>query len=78
MNLKLELLAGAISEAINSHIKYIDINADEIVNSTALDALNEISLVIKNPEIESDFYVVDEIIHILDKYNIDTGFRHDF
>ena len=78
MNIKLELFARAISEAINSHIKYIDINADEIINSTALEALNEISLVIQNPEIESDFYVVDEIIHILDKYNINTGFRHDF
>lgn len=78
MNVNLELFALAISEAINSHIKYIDINADEIVNSTALKALNEISLVIQNPKIENDFDVVDEIIHILDKYNIDTGFRHDF
>ncbi|MBR1970858.1 MAG: hypothetical protein IKA17_10955 [Clostridia bacterium] len=47
MNVKLELFALAISDAINSHIKHIDINADEI-------------------------------IRILDKYNIDTGFRHDF
>lgn len=78
MDIKLELLAGAISDAINSHIKYIDINADEIICSTALEALAEISLVIQNPEIENDFDVVDEIIHILDKYNIDTGFRHDF
>lgn len=78
MNIKLELFAGAISDAINSHIKHLNINADEIVNSTALKALNEISLVIQNPEIENDFDVVDEIIHILDKYNIDTGFRHDF
>ncbi len=78
MDVKLELFARAISEAINSHIKYIDINADEIVNSTALEALNEIALVIQNPEIENGFDVVDEIIHILDKYNISTGFRHDF
>ena len=78
MDIKLELLAGAISDAINSRIKYIDINADEIICSTALEALSEISLVIRNPEIENDFDVVDEIIHILDKYNIDTGFRHDF
>lgn len=78
MDIKLELLAGAISDAINSRIKYIDINADEIINSTALEALDEIALVIRNPEIENDFDVVDEIIHILDKYNINTGFRHDF
>lgn len=78
MNIKLELLALAISEVINSHIKYLNVNADEIDNSTALKALNEIALVIQNPEIESDFYVVDEIIRILNKYSIDTGFRHDF
>ena len=78
MNVKLELFALAISEAINSHIKHLNINTDEIINSIAVEALNEIALVIQNPEIENDFDVVDEIIHILDKYNIDTGFRHDF
>lgn len=78
MNVKLKLFALAISEAINSHIKHLNINTDEIICSTALEALAEISLVIRNPEIENDFDVVDEIIHILDKYNIDTGFRHDF
>ena len=78
MNVKLELFAGAISDAINSYIKYIDIDTDEIVNSIAVEALNEIALVIQNSEIESGFYVVDEIVRILNKYNIDTGFRHDF
>lgn len=78
MDVKLDIFAGAISDAINNAIRYIHIDADEIVNSIALIVLEEIAQVIRNTEIIDDFYVVEEIVYIFEKYNIKIGGRHDF
>lgn len=78
MEIKLEIFAGAVSDAINSAIRYLDIDISDVVNSVALSALDEIRNIVQNEEIEDDFYVVEEIVRIFEKYNIDAGFRHDF
>ncbi len=78
MDIKLELFAGAVSDAINSAIRYIHIDTDDVINSVGLAALNEIKCIIQNEEIEDDFFVVEEIVQVFEKYNIDTGGRHDF
>lgn len=78
MDIKLEIFAGAVADSINSAIKYIHIDTDDVINSIALTALGEIRSVIQNPEIEDDFDVVERIVYIFEKYNIDAGFRHDF
>ena len=78
MDIKLNILAGAVSDAINSAIRYIHIDTDDVINSVALTALNEIKCVIQNKEIENDFDVVEEIVCIFVKYNINAGGRHDF
>ena len=39
--------------------------------------LSEIQKVIQN-ESYSDFDAIEEIVCIFEKYNIDSGFRHDF
>ena len=59
------------------NIKYMYINTDE-VNSRATLILAEIQGVIQNEKIESDFYVVEEIVCIFERYGLDAGFRHDF
>ncbi len=78
MDVKLDIFAGAISDAINNTIRYIHIDADEIVNSVALIVLEEIAQVIRNTEIIDDFYVVEKIVCIFEKYNIKIGVSHDF
>ncbi len=78
MDIRLDIFAGAVSDAINSAIRYIYIDTDDAINSIALTALNDISCVICNTDIEDDFDVVEEIVRIFEKYNIDAGSRHDF
>lgn len=42
MDMKLEIFAGAVADAINSAIRYIHIDTDDVINSVALAALNDI------------------------------------
>ena len=78
MDIKLDIFAGAVSDAINSAMQYIHIDTDDVINSVALTVLNEIQSVIQNTEIVDDFDVVEEIVCIFEKYNINAGWRHDF
>ena len=78
MDIKLELFAGAVADAINSMIRYIHIDTNDTINSVAMAALNEIKYVLANQDIEDDFDVVEEIVCIFEKYNISAGGRHDF
>ncbi len=78
MDMKLEIFASVVSDAVKNAIEYIDINTDEVVNSSALVVLEEIKSVIVDEKIEDDFDMVEQIVKVLERYNIDTGFRHDF
>ncbi|MBR4720842.1 MAG: hypothetical protein IK057_03665 [Clostridia bacterium] len=77
MHIKLELLKGAICDAITSGLTYTEIDADKIADTMAIDALSEIKEIIKD-NTKSDFDVVEEIVRVFEKYNIDIGGRHDF
>ena len=77
MQIKLELLKGAIFNAITSGLMYAEIDADEVADTTAIMALSEIKNIIHDGEKE-DFEVVEEIICVFEKYHIDAGGRHDF
>ena len=77
MDIKLELLKNHIIDFINSNIEDFEIDASQIADATAIQMLSEIQNVIKN-ENYSDFETIEEIICIFEKYNIDSGFRHDF
>lgn len=78
MDIKLEIFAGAVADAINDAIEYIYLDTDDVINSIALKALYEIQNVIQDEAIESDFDVVEKIVGIFEKHNIDAGSRHDF
>ena len=69
MNIKLEIFAGAVADVINTTInsamKNVDVNPDDIVNCLAIIILDEIKSVIQNQELEDDFDVVEKIVRIL-------------
>ena len=77
MHIKLELLQGAIFEAITRGLCYAEIDADEIADTTAIEVLSEIKDIIHD-EKKEDFNVVEEIVSVFEKYHIDIGGRHDF
>ena len=86
MKLKYELFANAVSDAIREKIKMyagfdelsrLDIDVNEIADSTAIKALSEIQNAIQNDKI-SDFDAIEEIVNIFEKYDISAGSRHDF
>ena len=77
MNIKLELLRDGISDLINQKIDQLEIDISKVADSTAIVLLSEIQKVIIN-ENYSDFDAIEEIVRLFEKYNIDTGFRHDF
>ena len=78
MDIKLEIFAGAVADAINDAIEYIYLDTEDVINTVALKALYEIQNVIQDEAIESDFDVVEKIVSIFEKHNIDAGSRHDF
>lgn len=77
MNIKTELLKNHIIDFIKHRIEDFNIGASEISDTSAINMLAEIQKVIKN-ETYSDFEVVEKIVCIFEKYNIDFGSRHDF
>lgn len=77
MKIKLELLKNYISDFINNRIEDFEINADEIADTAAIDILEEIQNIIKNDTL-TDFEIVEEIISVFEKHNIDYGTCHDF
>ncbi|MBE7045445.1 MAG: hypothetical protein E7397_07925 [Ruminococcaceae bacterium] len=77
MNIKLELLAKTISEVIEQRLDCLEIDVDQIVQTTAISALAEIQEVIQNSLID-DFTAMEETVCIFEKYHLDFGIRHDF
>ena len=77
MDIKLELLSGFICDTIRENIDTLDIDANQIVDSKATKILGEIKNVIHNENLD-DFEMVDEIVSIFCKYDIDIGGCHDF
>ena len=77
MDIKLELFKRRIWDMINNSLSMFEIDADEIADTTAIQVLYEIKKVIENEELD-DFYVVEEIVCIFEKYGISAGVRHDF
>ena len=77
MNIKLELLRDYITDFIRFRIKDFEIDASQIADTTAINALAAIQKVIKDEDC-SDFDAIEKIVCIFEDYKIDAGFRHDF
>ena len=76
MNIKLELLKGSIHDIIDSMLADIVINADEIADTTAIKALSEIQNILASNL--DDFEIVEQIVCVFEKYNLNAGGCHDF
>ncbi|MGM9937592.1 MAG: hypothetical protein ACI38A_09620 [Candidatus Ornithomonoglobus sp.] len=77
MDIKIELLKNALSELIISKLENLDIDINEIVQTTAVSMLSDIKSVLKDDSL-SDFDAIENIVLIFEKYNISCGSRHDF
>ncbi|MBO5059660.1 MAG: hypothetical protein J6C82_01935 [Clostridia bacterium] len=77
MNIKLELLSGAISDAICEKLAYMEINADETIDTRATAILAEIQNILTEENL-SDFDAIEKIVAVLQKNKLSTGTRHDF
>ena len=75
MNIESELLSSRLERIIKENIRSFDGYLDEIVDSAAICALDEIKSVIS--EGQSDPDIVEQIVEVLKKYNIDTGACHN-
>ena len=77
MNIKTELIKSYIADFICNNINDFEIDADKIADTKATMALNEIQQVLHHNELD-DFKMIEEIVCIFEKYNLDAGVCHDF
>ena len=77
MDIKLELLANSICDAVRENMGTLNINPEEITDSQATKILGKIKAVICDESLD-DFEAIDKIVDIFTEYNIDINGRHDF
>ena len=79
MRIQQELLTNALSYGLRTLLPYSDIEIDvnEIAQTTAIKALSEISDVL-HEDLENDFEIVEKIVCIFEKYKLSAGGTHDF
>lgn len=78
MKIKTELIKGYIAEMVCSQISDFEIDEEEIADTRATCALKEIQKVLYEDNQLSDFEMIEKIVSIFDKYNLDFGNCHDF
>ena len=77
MKVKTELIKNYIASRICDHMDdIIEFDANEIINTKAIEILQEIQNVIQSDM--DDFEMVEEIVCIFERNNLDAGVCHDF
>lgn len=77
MDIKLQLLTNYITDLLRLQLPELSFDADEVADTTAISALREIQEILQDDSL-SDFYAIDEIVKVFEKYHLDFGVRHDF
>ena len=72
-----DLLKYIIRQEVERTISETENNAADKVESLSIKILEEIVEILKNHEL-SDFDIVENIVCIMEKYEIDCGTCHDF
>ena len=72
-----ELLKHIMRSEIEQAVSKLEYSIEDKANSLAVEILEEIVSVLKSCEI-SDFDIVEKIVCIMEKYEIDCGSCHDF
>ncbi len=73
-----ELITYIIREEVQSAIIGIEDEIPNKINLLSLEILEEIKSVLSQHYKLTDFGIVEKIVCILEKYNIDCGACHDF
>ena len=76
MDIKVELLKRELIRKINEELDDFEIDATQIADTTAIKMLREIQQILKADE--DDFMIVEKIVLLFEKYNIDCSPCHDF
>lgn len=74
MNEIIDLIKDDLDDVLKKHLTDIVLSSDTISTK----ALSDIQQVLKHSENKSDFDIVEEIVCIFEKYNINVGNCHDF
>lgn len=77
MNIKTELIKSYIAEVVCSNIPDFEIDESKVVDTTAVKVLGEIQQILHTNELD-DFEMIEGIVLIFEKYNLDAGSCHDF
>ena len=77
MTIKTELIKSYIADVVCSQLMDFEIDENKIADTKATEILGEIQEILKNGE-EDDFLIVEEIVSLFIRHNIDTGGCHDF
>lgn len=77
MTIKTELIKNYILEGIFDRVMDFVIDENKIPDTEAVEILGEIQEILKSGE-DNDFLIVDEIVSLFIRHNIDTGGCHDF
>ena len=77
MKIKTEFIKSYISEVVCSRITDFDIDENKIADTTAIKVLGEVQRVLHTNELD-DFEMIERIVLIFEKYNLDAGSCHDF
>ena len=76
MSVKKDLLKKAVADTICGYIGDMCVDEDAVVNSEALEILEEIQSVILTDA--EDCHIVEAVVTILNRHNIDTGSCHNY
>lgn len=76
MNIKNEMFASVMAEAIKTKMDWSEIDFSAEIESKSADILSEIQKVLMSEE--TDFMIVDRIVDIFIQNGINTGTCHDF
>ncbi|MBQ2932527.1 MAG: hypothetical protein IJE62_06795 [Clostridia bacterium] len=77
MNIKTELIKSYIAEVVCSNISDFEIDESKVADTTAVKVLGEIQQVLKDNKLD-DFEMIEEIVLIFEKYNLNAGSCHEF
>ena len=72
-----ELLYKELGRFLIENFEKTKFDYHTVIQTQALKALYEIQQTIQDETLE-DFYVVEKIVCVLEKYGMNTGGRHDF
>ncbi len=77
MDIQFSFLSYEVQGKLQAYLESLELDVKEIVDSRALACLKEIQAVIQDENLD-DFYAIEAIVSVFEKYGIDAGTRHDF